>query len=74
LSEDYQARKIGDKELKETLVLVLHEFLEPIRARRVTFERDNLNTIPKAGTEVARTECQKVVALVRDYMKLTYPN
>ncbi|MBI3282560.1 tryptophan--tRNA ligase, partial [Candidatus Curtissbacteria bacterium] len=54
--EKYKAGTVKDVEVKEFLVLVLNEFLEPIRRRREEFEKqpELFDKILKEGTEKAR--------------------
>jgi len=74
LTERYKKGTVGDVEVKEKLIRVLNEFLEPIRERRNDLERtvDIRETIVN-GTEAARRVCKPVVESVREKMHLVYP-
>ena len=70
--EKYQKGQIKDVEVKEFLVEVLEEFLQPIRKKRAEFEKqpDLVEKILKEGTEKARAEAQKTLSDVHRAMKL----
>ncbi|MDP2632804.1 MAG: tryptophan--tRNA ligase [Candidatus Curtissbacteria bacterium] len=72
--EKYEKGTIKDVEVKEFLVQVLEEFLEPIRKRRAEFEAqpDLIDKILKEGTEKARKEAQETLNLVKHAMKIDY--
>ncbi|MEK9146966.1 MAG: tryptophan--tRNA ligase [Patescibacteria group bacterium] len=72
--ERYKKGTVKDVEVKEFLVEVLGEFLEPIRKRREEFEKrpELLNKILKEGTEKARAAAQITLDLVRRAMKIDY--
>lgn len=74
LTKKYESGNVGDVEIKEFLFQVLEEFLEPIRKKRQEFEKkpEFIEQILKKGTEKARTEAQKTLALVRKAMKIEY--
>jgi tryptophanyl-tRNA synthetase len=74
LIQEYQSGNIGDKELKETLLVVMEQFLEPIRMRRASFEQIGIHDIVVSGTEAARTTCKQVIKSIRSKMYLEYPN
>ncbi len=72
LKERYQKGKVNDVEVKEFLVEVLEEFLQPIRKRRAEFDNQPglVDKILKEGTEKARVEAQKTLSDVRGAMKM----
>ena len=72
--ERYSKGKIKDVEVKEFLVEVLEEFLEPLRKKRVEFEKqpELVEKILREGTEKARVEAQKTLDEVKHVMKLEY--
>jgi len=64
--ERYQKGTIGDVEVKEYLVKVLNEFLNPIRERRQEFARNaNLDEILEAGRDKVLPIAQETLAQVR---------
>jgi tryptophanyl-tRNA synthetase len=73
LTERYRNGKVSDVEVKQRLTVALNSFLDPIRQRRAQYEHDDITEFLRFGTSVASTECRRVVALVREYMKLGYP-
>lgn len=74
LKARYKKGTVKDVEVKEFLVEVLEEFLEPIRAARAEFEKDpNLvDRILAKGTKRARQEAQKTLEEVKAAMKIDY--
>lgn len=72
--EQYQKGEVGDVEVKQFLVKVLNEFLDPIRKRRAEYEKqpELIEKILKEGTEKARIEAQKTLQEVKKAMKLDY--
>lgn len=70
----YTKGQIGDVEVKKYLVEVLNNFLEPIRKRRIEFEKqpEMVEKILEEGTKKARQEAQKTLAEVKKAMKLDY--
>lgn len=74
LKERYRKGTVKDVEVKEFLVEVLEEFLQPIRKRRAEYERqpELVDQILKGGTKKARAEAQKTLQLVRKAMKVDY--
>ncbi len=71
----YQQGKVGDVEVKRSLIGALNTFLEPIRARRAPFADDDkkIDEILIAGTARARKVAQETLAEVRTAMKIQYP-
>lgn len=72
--EKYKVGKVRDVEVKEFLVEVLEEFLEPIRKRRAEFEKQPglVEKIIAEGTGKAREEAKKTLRDVRAAMKIDY--
>ncbi len=72
--EKYKKGTVKDVEVKEFLVDVLEEFLEPIRKRRAEFEKQPglVEKILKEGTEKAKVEAQKTLDEVKRAMKIDY--
>lgn len=70
--EQYKKGKVKDVEVKEFLVEVLEEFLQPIRKKRAEFEKQSelVEKILKEGTEKARKEAQETLEDVRRAMKI----
>jgi tryptophanyl-tRNA synthetase len=74
--EDYKNKyrngKVGDVEVKKFLAKMLNDFLDPIRRRRLEYERqpDLLNSILKEGTARVREEAQKTLNELIQKMKL----
>jgi len=64
---------LGDVAVKTVLAKRLNEFLDPIRQRRVRYERANIRDILVAGTERARESAIPVVQAVREKMHTVYP-
>jgi len=73
LKKRYRAGKVGDVEVKEKLVAAINEFLDPIRQRRTGFEKDPelVRRIIKEGSQKARAEAQKTLALAKEAMGLS---
>lgn len=74
LDARYQKGRVKDVEVKEFLVSVLENFLEPIRAKRAEFEKDEdlVEKILQDGTKKTRVEAQKTLEETRTTMKLNY--
>lgn len=72
--EKYKKGTIKDVEVKEFLIEVLEEFLEPIRRRRDKFEKEQglVEKILKEGTDKAREEAEKTLKEVKTAMKINY--
>ena len=70
----YKEGTVKDTEVKEFLVGVLEEFLQPIRKKRAEFEGrpEFVEKILKEGTAKARSEAQKTLDAVREAMKINY--
>ena len=61
-------------EIKNKLVEVLNEFLEPIRKRRKEYEKDlgEVQNIILKGTQKAREAASETLNRVRKAMKIDY--
>jgi tryptophanyl-tRNA synthetase len=70
----YRTGQVGDIEVKKYLSQILNNFLEPIRNKRVEYEKNPqlVEQILKEGTAKARAEAQKTLAEVKEAMKLNY--
>lgn len=73
LAERYRAGTVGDVEVKDRLAVALNRYLEPMRERRATYEKQAglVDEIIVDGTERTRRQVQAVVAEVRKAMGLT---
>jgi len=73
LKDRYRAGRVGDVEVKDKLTAAIDRFLEPMRERRSTFERQSglVDEIIVDGTERTRREVQVVVAEVKKAMGIT---
>lgn len=74
LKARYRKGAVGDVEVKERLAAAINKFLDPIRARRKEFEKQQeiVNNIIKKGNERARKEAQETLRLVKQAMGLEY--
>lgn len=72
--DQYRKGQVGDIEVKKYLVKVLNSFLNPIRKKRIEYEKkpELVEKILKEGTAKARIEAQKTLAEVKKAMKLDY--
>lgn len=72
--ERYQQGKVGDVECKKRLIDVLVNLIEPIRKRRMVYEKDpgQVLTILRAGTEKARAVAEETCHLAKGLMKQNY--
>ncbi len=70
----YTKGRIKDVEVKEFLIEVLEEFLEPLRARRKKYENqpEVIKKILREGTKRAREEAQTTLSEVKRAMKINY--
>ncbi|MBI4039308.1 tryptophan--tRNA ligase [Candidatus Daviesbacteria bacterium] len=70
----YQEGRVGDVEVKQFLIEVLNNFLDPIRQRREKYEKDPelVERILQEGTQKARAEAQKTLTEVKKAMKMDY--
>ena len=76
LKEKYRQGKIGDVALKNLLIDVLENFLQPIREKRKQYEEDPamLRKILLDGNEKTREEANKTLELAHKAMKYSYNN
>ncbi len=72
LKERYLKGKVGDIEVKEKLVKALNSFLDPIRSRRLGYEKNpgKVIEIIRTGTEKASQLAVSTLAEVREKLKL----
>jgi len=70
----YLVGGIGDVEVKELLYEVIEEFLGPIRAKRREYEASPqlVHHILKSGSQKARLEVQKTLALAKNSMHFAF--
>src|SRR3989344_6890692 len=74
LKEKYKKGTVGDVEVKKKLAEELNNFLDPIRKRRLEYQKDT-NYIKKIlldGTEKARVIASQTLKEVRRVMKINY--
>ncbi len=64
--------EIGCVECKKRAVLGLNKFLAPFRERRASFKEDYLLDVLREGSEKAKVEASKTMALVRKAMKMDW--
>ena len=74
LKSRYTKGKVGDVEVKRTLVAAVNAFLDPIRERRAEYERqpDLIEDILTDGSRKARAEARTTLHLAREAMGLNY--
>ncbi|MGH9161305.1 MAG: tryptophan--tRNA ligase, partial [Vicinamibacteraceae bacterium] len=74
LKARYRAGRVGDVEVKKTLIAAIDEVLEPIRARRteVIARPDRVREIAFEGSKKARRIAQATMERVRDAVRLRY--
>lgn len=72
LKARYTVGKVGDVEVKEKLFIALDAFLEPMRERRVQYEKNPslVYEILAQGIKITRAEAQKTLAEVKEKLKL----
>lgn len=70
----YKEGKIGDVEIKKSLVSVLNNFLNPIRKIRIDYERRNaeVENILKNGVKTTKEVASETMVEVRKAMKIDY--
>ncbi len=73
LAERYRAGTVGDVEVKDKLAIALNRYLEPMRDRRATYEKQAglVDEIIVDGTERTRQEVREVLAEVKKAMGIT---
>ena len=74
LKDHYRRGGLGDMKCKKFLINVLNDRLEPIRARRATYEQDipGVYEILKKGSETAREVAAATLHAMKDAMKINY--
>jgi tryptophanyl-tRNA synthetase len=72
--EAYRAGTVGDVAIKRRLVDVLNALIEPIRNRRMEFERrpDDVIDVLRAGTKRANEVAEETLSLAKRAMKQDY--
>ncbi len=72
LKARYLVGKVGDVEVKDKLFNALDVFLEPMRERRVQYEKspELVYDILRHGIKITREEAQKILGEVKEKMKL----
>lgn len=72
--EAYRQGKIGDVECKKKLIEVLVNLIEPIRLRRLNFEKDfnYVQDVLREGTAKANTIAEETLMLAKTAMKQNY--
>jgi tryptophanyl-tRNA synthetase len=70
----YSTGRVGDVALKKTLIEILNDFLEPIRARRRQYENrpDDVIEAVRRGTRRANELTEQTMSLVRRAMRQDY--
>ena len=70
----YRKGKIGDVTLKKRLAEILNAFLEPIREKRASYEKDlsMVHDIVREGSKRARAECLATLEVVKSHIGLKY--
>jgi len=74
LKAHYRRGGLGDVALKRRLIVVLNEFLEPIRQRRAELSRDTkaVMDIVFAGTDLVREVAANTMKEVKEAMRIDY--
>lgn len=73
LKRGYERGGVGDVEIKERLVRVLNDLLDPIRERRAKFEKEvDVFQILRDGTAVERIIAEETLETVKKAMGLNY--
>ncbi len=72
--ERYRQGRIGDVDAKKKLIDVLVALIEPIRQRRLVYEKDpaQVLAILKAGTDKANAVAEQTLKLAKEAMKQQY--
>jgi len=72
LKESYRKGQVGDVEVKEILADALNKFLDPIRQRRVGYQRNGgfVEEFIREGSKKTREEAQRTLRLVKAAMGL----
>ena len=74
LKDHYRRGGLGDMKCKKFLINVLNDRLEPIRARRHTYEQDipGVYEILRKGSEAAREVAAQTLHEMKDAMQINY--
>ncbi|HEX9441144.1 MAG TPA: tryptophan--tRNA ligase [Roseiflexaceae bacterium] len=74
LKERYRQGKVGDVEVKQKLAAAINAFLEPIRERRATLERNPriVEEVLLAGSARARKEANETLEMIKAAMGLNF--
>ncbi len=74
MKEHYSRGGLGDVVVKKRLIVVLNNFLDPIRARRALFAKDPqaVMEVVLEGTQKTRMVAEKTMQEVREAMQLDY--
>jgi len=74
LKERYRKGTVSDVEVKEKLAKAFNEFLDPIREKRVYYEKnkDLVMDIVQEGIKITREEAKKTLEEVREVVGLSY--
>jgi tryptophanyl-tRNA synthetase len=72
LKSRYRLGKVGDVEVKQKLYLALENFLNPIRERRLKFDKTYIRDVIYAGSKKAEINCQNITTKVKKAMGLTF--
>ncbi len=74
LKDHYSRGGLGDMKCKKFLINVLNDRLEPIRARRRSYEQDipGVYRILREGSEIAREVAAKTLHEMKDAMQINY--
>lgn len=68
----YRRGGLGDVQVKKRLIVVLENFLTPIRERRAQYSKDDALEILKRGSIRGSEKAQEVLTRVRHAMKIDY--
>ncbi len=74
LKKRYREGKVGDVEVKQKLIRVINEVLDPMRERREELEKnpDKVEEILKDGVEKGRVVTKEILKKVKKAMKIDY--
>ena len=74
LKNRYRAGTVGDVEVKQKLIVVINNLLEPMRARRMDLEKnpEKVKTILREGVKKGRLVTEEVLRQIKVAMKINY--
>lgn len=72
LKSRYRLGKVGDVEVKQKLYLALENLLEPIRERRLKFNKNYIKDVIYQGSKKAESNCQNITNKVKKAMGITF--